>query len=132
MVGVVHVARSQRLTSARCPFCHGGIERGEASWTCAKCATPHHLDCAMENHACTVMGCRHPIAPAMTFDRWSLDQHPARRMRTERQRFEELVAGFALLVGGVAGIAIGGIALGPYGFLAIIAGFLAVWSSVSH
>src|SRR5579871_5994143 len=45
----------------RCPFCHDALLEGEDAGTlrseCARCGTPHHASCFVENGGCALMGC---------------------------------------------------------------------------
>jgi hypothetical protein len=39
----------------RCAFCHGDL--AHAGWTCPRCGTELHVDCAREAGKCTTLGC---------------------------------------------------------------------------
>ena len=46
-----------RGNDARCPYCHASVLGAERLWTCPRCTTEHHEDCARENGQCTLLGC---------------------------------------------------------------------------
>jgi hypothetical protein len=40
-----------------CPFCRGPFFESEKLWTCPRCSTVHHVECASENRKCALFGC---------------------------------------------------------------------------
>ena len=68
-----------------CPYCKGAVEDGSATWSCPRCATVLHADCARSNGGCTVLGCGGAVAPSA---------QPPRPAGVARQRHEsgEVVA----------------------------------------
>ena len=55
MPGEIHVGARVPARAPSCPYCHGELA-GEL-WTCPKCGTGHHMDCARDNGKCTLLGC---------------------------------------------------------------------------
>ncbi len=54
-----------KLSSLRCPFCHGSLY-AEAARSCEGCHTPLHGECWLESGGCPTLGCERLVLPPLS------------------------------------------------------------------
>src|SRR2546422_726928 len=57
---VLVVPRPERRVQ-RCPYCLDSIDGFEPAWTCLRCRTTYHRECAAESERCRLLGCGAPV-----------------------------------------------------------------------
>ena len=64
--------------AVRCSYCRVELA-ASATWECPRCSTRHHLACASEHGACTVLGCGAPFFGHEHWSGWHFSRGPVHR-----------------------------------------------------